>query len=192
MSTGFLLFLQVILTILAANFYPLLTISGWFFIIVLALTVVANALPIMYMKHMPTFWLRICAHGHHCLKAFLISLPFSILIQLIFLIGLYSSTHWQYMMLGICLCVGVEAILFWNGMISVYASSVQLGIRHRAVGILLGLVPIANLVMLIKILKITGDEIRYEQEKHIWEEGRKDQFLCKTRYPILLVHGVFL
>ena len=190
MSVGLQLLLQVVLTVLAANSYPLLAISGWFVIIVLMLAIVANALPIFYMKHMPTFWLRICAHGHRCLKAFLITLPFSIVIQL-YIGWLWRSLHWFNWLISIAICVVVEAILFWNGMISVYASSVQLGIRHRAVGILLGLVPVANLVMLFKILKITGNEIRYEQEKHALEEGRKDQFLCKTRYPILLVHGVF-
>lgn len=191
MSAGLQLFLQVVLTVLAANFYPLLTVSPWFAIILLGLVIVANALPILYMKRMPTFWLRICAHGNRCLTAFLITLPFTVCIQLMLLSQIYLSAHWLQIVLSIALCVLVEAILFWNGMISVYASSVQLGIRHRAVGILLGLVPIANLLMLIKILMITSREISHELERHELEEGRKDQFLCKTRYPILLVHGVF-
>lgn len=190
MPTGLQLFLQVLLTVLAANSYPLLYVNGWFIIFVLALIIVANTLPIFHMKHMPTFWLRICDHGHRCLKAFLITLPFSIIIQL-YLGWLFRSLHWFHWLMSILVCVIVEAILFWNGMISVYASSVQLGIRHRAVGLILGLVPIANLIMLFEILKITGNEIRFEQEKHAIEAERKDQFLCKTRYPILLVHGVF-
>lgn len=190
MSSHIQLLLQIVLTVLAANSYPLLSLSGWFVVVVLALTIIANALPILYMRLMPTFRLRICAHGHCCLMAFVISLPICIFVQLYFgwLSGFALRSNW---LLSISVCVVVEAILFWNGMISVYASSVQLGIRHRALGILLGLVPIANLIMLFKIIRITGNEIRYEEEKNAQEEGRKDQFLCKTRYPILLVHGVF-
>ena len=190
MSTAYQILWQVILTVIAANSYPLIYLSLWFAGIVPLIIVIANTLPIFYMKNMPTFQLRICAHGNRCLTAFVISLPISIAIQL------YIGWQWWtfrllHRILCVAVCVIVEAILFWNGMISVYASSVQLGIRHRAVGILLGLVPIANLVMLGKILRITGNEIRYEQKKYAMEEGRKDQYLCKTRYPILLVHGVF-
>ena len=67
MPTGLQLFLQVLLTVLAANSYPLLYVNGWFIIFVLALIIVANTLPIFHMKHMPTFWLRICDYGHRCL-----------------------------------------------------------------------------------------------------------------------------
>ncbi|MBE6959274.1 MAG: triacylglycerol lipase [Ruminococcaceae bacterium] len=190
MSAGYQILLQVILTVIAANSYPLLSISMWFAVMLPVLIVVANTLPIFQMKDMPTFQLRICAHGHRCLKAFIISLPICIVIELCigWFLGSTELLHW---LVSIAICVVVEAILFWNGMISVYASSVQLGIRHRAVGIMLGLVPIANIVMLIRILKITGNEIRFEQEKYKLEEGRKDAFLCRTRYPILFVHGVF-
>ncbi|MBE6976098.1 MAG: triacylglycerol lipase [Ruminococcaceae bacterium] len=182
--------LQKVLVVLCANCYPLLRISGWFVILPLVLNLIANALPLLVMKKRPTFRLRICAHGNQCLTAFLISLPITILIQL-GLGWLWLPLQWKHWLISIAISVLVEAMLFWNGMISVYGSSVQLGITHRAVGLLLGLVPIANLVMLIRIIRITGREVRFEEEKHALEERRKDQFLCKTRYPILLVHGVF-
>ena len=189
MSTATQLFLQVLLTVLAANAYHMVAFSGWFVILLLAMIVIANGLPLFYGKDMPTFRLRICAHGHRCLKAFAISLPFTIAIQIPLLI-FFAEGSWLSWLLSVAICVIVEAVLFWNGMICVYASSVQLGIRHRALGVLLGLVPIANLIMLFQILKITGDEIDFEVEKFRLEEGRKDQFLCKTKYPILLVHGI--
>ena len=192
MSVGLQLLLQAAFTIIAANCIPLQSFGGVAIYLALPLTIVANLLPIFYMKHKPTFQLRILSHGHCCLIAFLISLPFSVATQLYYAwhaISGNSTLNWC--LVSIAVCVIVEAVLFWNGMISVYASSVQLGIRHRAVGILLGLVPIANLIMLVRIIQITGKEIRYEQEKYALEQGRKDQFLCKTRYPILFVHGVF-
>ena len=190
MSTAMQIFLQVLLTVVAANAYPLLAFSGWFIIPLLAMVVVANAMPLFNGKDMPTFRLRFCAHGNRCLKSFAISVAITAVLQIILLFSLYTTKHWMHALLNLALCIAVEAVLFWNGMICVYASSIQLGVRHRAVGILLGLVPVANLVMLFKILKITGDEIDFELKKHNLEEGRKEQFLCKTRYPILLVHGI--
>lgn len=41
----------------------------------------------------------------------------------------------------------VESIIFWIGIIMVYATSEQLGIRWRVLGIVCGWIPVAHLVM---------------------------------------------
>lgn len=84
-----------------------------------------------------------------------------------------------------------EAIIFWNGIIRVYLTSVQLGIKTRVLGIAFGLVFPANLVMLMIIYIKTSAECKFECEKAILNEKRKDEKICETKYPILLVHGVF-
>lgn len=84
-----------------------------------------------------------------------------------------------------------EAVIFWNGMIRVYITSVQLGIKHRVVAALLGLVPIANIWYLLKIIKICSDEVAEETEKYELDRARAENEVCKTKYPLLLVHGVF-
>lgn len=85
----------------------------------------------------------------------------------------------------------VEALIFWIGIITVYLTSVQLGIRYRILGIALGWVFIANIVMLIYIIRICLDEVSFEKEKILINKKREDSQICKTKYPILLVHGVF-
>jgi len=82
-------------------------------------------------------------------------------------------------------------IIFWTGIIMVYTTSIQLGIKTRVWGIILGWIPIAHLIMLGKIIKITSDEYRFEKEKYELNESRKNDMICRTKYPILLVHGVF-
>ena len=191
MSASYQIILQAILIALAANSYPLIMLSGWLAMVPILLILAANILPVLFSNKMPTFRLLFCAHGNRCLKAFAITLPITILAQLALLFWFFTPELWVEWLLNLGLCIVAESILFWNGMICVYLSSVQLGIRHRAWGIVWGLVPIANLVMLFKILKVTGDEIEFELKKHWQEEGRKEQFLCRTKYPILLVHGVF-
>ena len=58
-------------------------------------------------------------------------------------------------------------ILFWNGMIRVYLTSVQLGLKHRVLAALCGWIPILNIWYLRKIIRITADEVEFETEK--WE-----------------------
>ncbi|MBR5950458.1 MAG: hypothetical protein IKZ87_03390, partial [Actinomycetaceae bacterium] len=84
-----------------------------------------------------------------------------------------------------------EIALFWVGIIIVYVTSVQLGIKKRALGNLLGMVPVANLVMLFVILRTTGKEARHELARCTLNEKRAAEKICQTKYPILMVHGVF-
>ena len=84
-----------------------------------------------------------------------------------------------------------EFLIFWTGIILTYSSSVQLGIKTRVWGIVLGWVPVANLVMLFKIINICDMEIKTEKALIERDKDRENDLICKTKYPILLVHGVF-
>lgn len=96
----------------------------------------------------------------------------------------------KYIAYGIVLIL-CEAVIFWNGIIRVYVTSVQLGLRYRVLGIVFGMIPIANLIMLMLILVKVKQEAAFESEKYKLNESRKDKKICATKYPILLVHGVF-
>ena len=85
----------------------------------------------------------------------------------------------------------IEALIFWAGIIMVYTTSVQLGVKLRLVGVLCGWIPIVHLFVLFKIIKVTTAEAHFEKKKLKLNEKRRLQQICKTRYPILMVHGVF-
>lgn len=91
----------------------------------------------------------------------------------------------------IALVVLAEAVVFWTGIAMVYLTSVQLGIRYRALGILCGWIPIANLIMLAIIIKTCWAEARFERRKMKMNRLRAAEKVCQTKYPILMVHGVF-
>ena len=84
-----------------------------------------------------------------------------------------------------------EFIIFWNGVIRLYIFSNQLGIKYIVIGALCGMIPILNIIVLIKMIKIAKKEVQFENNKNLLNERRKEKQLCKTKYPILLVHGVF-
>lgn len=103
-------------------------------------------------------------------------------------IGLAVVLAWLFPALW---AIVLEAILFWNGMIRVYITSVQLGLKHRILAALCGWIPLVNIWYLGKIIRIASEEVEFETEKWELDETRAESEICRTRYPILMVHGVF-
>ncbi len=134
--------------------------------------------------------LMICNHGAILLKAFLGSLPLSILCQILVAVHYLPDRPADFIW-SLLLCIGVEAAVFWNGILCVYCTSSQLGVQQRVIGLLCGMIPIANLAALGMILTTVSKEVQFEVQKEQRNLARKEQQLCKTKYPLLMVHGVF-
>ncbi len=173
-----------------ANCFLLLWQEPIWILPAILLFLLANCLPFYAGTKFPGLGLHICNHGVKCLGLFGIATAVTVIIQLGLMLRCMPQ-HWELWLLNILQCVIVLALVFWNGMICVYATSVQLGLKTRILGIVFGLVPIANLVMLGKIVKLTAAECSYEMEKYRLDQQRKAQQICATKYPILMVHGVF-
>lgn len=158
--------------------------------LLLALFLFVNIGASLSRKYYPSRRVRLCGHGVGCLKMFAVSAIVSVLyhVWLIFRLAPDERILWVW---SAAVCIMAEAVIFWNGMISVYLSSVQLGIHHRWVGLLCGMIPVANLFLLARIIKIVGGEVDFETEKALLNESRKERKICRTKYPILMVHGVF-
>lgn len=145
--------------------------------------------------------LQILSDGYELLLVFLISVTVTAVFQLYFTYTeLGMMLPWNgadsAVILGLLACsiaaaVIFEALVFWCGIIRLYITSVQLGIKHRVLGILFGWIPVLNIYYLIKIMRTVKREIDTESEKICLNAVRKENFDCATRYPILLVHGVF-
>lgn len=94
-------------------------------------------------------------------------------------------------LMKLLLFILIESVLFWSGIIRVYTTSVQLGIKWRVIGIACGFIPFVNIWALCQIIGITSREAEFEKEKFQLDQVRAQSQICHTRYPILLVHGVF-
>ncbi len=134
--------------------------------------------------------LRCCAHGVEMLKIFLFSTAVAVVYHLVRLPLLWRG-RWTDWLISAAVAVAAEAIVFWNGMACLYLHSVQLGLRWRVIGALCGLIPIAQLVALRRIMKVVSAEVEVESDRIRRNNARRDEKVCATRYPILLVHGVF-
>lgn len=133
--------------------------------------------------------LKFLKTGTVLLKAFFISMFIDIALLIVF-IATPSKSLAVWLPIVITAAI-VEFIIFWAGIILTYTTSTQLGIKTRVLGALLGWVPILNLVMLHKIIKTCSDEVRFETFVIKRDEERKYEKVCQTKYPILMVHGVF-
>ena len=158
--------------------------------ILIVLFLAANVMPSLIRRGLSPLRLRLCAHGAACLRVFLASAAVSLVFHVAAAFRLFPQ-DWKTWVLSAVVCICAEAILFWNGMTCVYCTSYQLGIRQRVTAALLGLVPVANFFALRKIIRTVSDEVDFEAEKAKLDAGREAERVCRTKYPILLVHGVF-
>ncbi len=153
-------------------------------------TAVINIVPAASHRRLPGKRLKICADGCELLIYFLISVSASVICLLVTLPMLFPED--KMMWLGNLACVVlVEAAVFWSGIIRVYLTSAQIGIKWRTIGLACGWIPVVHLIVLLKIIRMASDEWEFESGKIMQAQERKDEMLCRTRYPILMVHGVF-
>lgn len=179
--------LYIVLFVFCANSMPLIRNNGIFLIPVFLCFAAVNIFPGFTDPNIRRKRLMICNHGAECLLIFLFSVAISFAVQ-IFITG-YFAPSMKQVLGNLFLCFITHFLLFCNGIICVYLTSVQLGIKLRVIGVMLGWLPVVNIFFLGKILPVIFREQRLESEKEIINLNRRDKRICATKYPILLVHG---
>lgn len=198
------MFIKRLFTVLAVNiiiiafvFKTIFNIDSNVFIVVL--TLIANAYLIVFnvipIKNIyPTRNLYILSGGIELLKNFLIVLFTSIVIHMlviIYLVVIQNSSDLSIVISSVVFVIIAQLAIFWNGIIRVYLTSLQLGIQHRVLGIIFGWFLGLNIYYLNKIISICSREVNIETDKIEVNNNRISEQICKTKYPILMVHGVF-
>lgn len=191
MSLFFITIINSLLLIFSSNSVLIISKYNLYFLIPVSIVafITSNILNGCIHTKYRSSRMRICAHGIQRLKTFLFSSIISCAVHIFAIF--FLDVSWMSVLISALICIFAHCIVFWNGMISVYISSTQLGIHHRLMGIILAFIPAANIAELIKIIRITSDEIKFEEQKEKNNILRAEAQVCKTKYPILLVHGVF-
>ena len=196
--------LQSMVLLAAANVWLLFMLLGGGLpgtvvcLLLLAAYLYINLRPIP--RAAPTKRIHQMSAGCELLRLFLITATVNVVWMLALLpsairdlnsVGFFSGLWMLMWIFNALAIVLLEAVLFWSGMIRVYLTSVQLGIKHRVLAALCGWIPFLNIWYLLKIIRIVSDEAEFETEKWELDETRAESEICKTKYPILMVHGVF-
>lgn len=169
--------------------------TGIFLPVLIPLFLGINITPSRANRKMQTRRLKICADGCELLVLFAITTTINVIYSAAGIFSVFpvdivtaSSRTW---IINTLVTVLIEATLFWNGMIRIYLTSEQMGISWRVIGIICGWIPIVNLVVLGKIIRIVSTETAFENDKILLNKSRCGQKICATKYPLLMVHGVF-
>ena len=182
--------LYVILLSIAVNSFMLIKyVSPWLialFLPIYAFTLIFAGVKIPKTKNIR--W-KICFHGAAMLSIFLFTAIISVLYHIILAFFTIPNNYWD-LIFSFIVCYAFMSVFFLGAVICVYSTSIQLGIKLRILGVLLWLIPGANLIVLYYILKTIFKEIEFETAKEEINLNRRHLKMCATKYPILLVHGV--
>ncbi len=97
--------------------------------------------------------------------------------------------------LGVLIANGIVAViggflLVAVGAVRIFFTSRRLSIARRLVMLLTMWIPLVNLFVLLYACRLVYEEYDFEREKVRLRDLRIDSELCKTHYPLLMVHGV--
>lgn len=135
--------------------------------------------------------LNICRNGYNYLDIFVISSISILLVDILKFLVFDIEINHIWFVIHIISTLLIELLLFLSGIIRVYICSKQLGLAIKIIGIFTWYIPIINIIVLYKIIRKVKNEVKYENNKIVLNEKRESEEICKTKYPLFLVHGVF-
>ena len=160
----------------------LFEIVSWFFLLIIIFVPIRKNFSLKKMKKL--------SFGTDLLILFLLTTATNVIIFTVAVMNgsLYGAK--SRLIYGLIVFLS-EFFVFWSGIIRVYIYSKQVSLKLKLLGIFFGFVPIVNLILLIKIISAAKAEVSYETKFETEQLARDGKNLCRTKYPILLVHGVF-
>ncbi len=107
---------------------------------------------------------------------------------IIFAIG---KNGWIRNLIGILTAELVITIFCLGGIVRIAASARQFKVLRIIALFCLWYVPVINIFVFASFYRSARHEYFFEEAKAELDNARKENEICKTRYPILLVHGIF-
>jgi len=140
--------------------------------------------------------LNILRAGNEQLSVFGISCSLTFILYVLGIFGHLSGVpsfmdDKKLWLINLIFSIVAEGMVFWSGMLRIFFTSEQLAVKWRAIAIGCGLIPVANVIVLRKMMAIVREEIQFENNRMVVNINRKGQKICETKYPIFMVHGIF-
>ena len=83
------------------------------------------------------------------------------------------------------------ALTLFCGIIRIVVSSKQVKLTDHVLLFLFWWVPVVNIFLFRKLYKTGRREFTFESDRIELENARAENEICKTKYPVLMVHGIF-
>lgn len=133
--------------------------------------------------------LKIMLGGYELIVDITICMFLEIIVYILLLMN-YSLNTWV-IVINTIIAIIVSSFSFLNGFFRVIFTSSQITIFQRILVLIFWWVPIINIIMLWKCCKVAKHEFMFELSKHNLDNARKENEVCKTKYPIVMIHGIF-
>ena len=92
---------------------------------------------------------------------------------------------------SIVMAVLAMGILFMDGFIRIAVGAKQVKAADYIFLLIFWWVPVINLILIRRFYKTAKREYIFELSKAEMESARAENEMCRTKYPIVMVHGIF-
>ena len=118
---------------------------------------------------------------------------YGFLVQIVIYIKLYP--HWESLQIPILIgniiySIVINLIILWNGILRIFFTSARLRLRTRIIMVLAMWIPLVNAGVLLYAMKLVRAEYDFACYKDNLRTVRAESDICKTKYPLILVHGI--
>ena len=103
----------------------------------------------------------------------------------------YSAPRWVALVANLLVFLPLVGALLVNGFFRVAFTSKHLRVVWRVLLLFLWWLPFFNIYLFSRVLKTVRREYYFERARQGAEAAHIESEDCKTRYPIVLVHGIF-
>lgn len=94
-------------------------------------------------------------------------------------------------LIGNAICAVVLLfVMLWNGILRMFLTSARLRVRMRVLMLLAMWIPIVNIGVLLHAMKLVAAEYDFGCYKEHVRSIRAESDICRTKYPLIMVHGV--
>jgi triacylglycerol lipase len=135
--------------------------------------------------------LKIIIGGCELLKSSVIVFITQVLVYLYLYIFSNISVNPGTTLINTIVGLAVILVIMWNGIIRIVSTSTQLGFLLRISLLIVWWIPLVNIIVILKCCSVVNREFKHEMAKVELNNVRKEKEVCKTKYPILMVHGIF-
>lgn len=135
--------------------------------------------------------LRKLNKGYNLISYSFALLIFNTILNLYIYFNLENLLSTKIFIINLIISLILTIIILYIGIIYIFSTSVQLGIKKRILFIIFWWIPILGLYFWIELYKIISREFKFESRKYYLNQSRVNEQICATKYPILFVHGVF-
>ena len=173
------------------NSFLLIYDNPWWLLPVFLLFVISNAIMGFFRSDVKSDRLLFSYHGCVVLCVTAATVPFTAMYYTVLLYR-FLPDNYLPLIFSLIYTVCIYTVLIANGIISIYLTSGQLGVKWRAIAIVFSIIPPINLFvlghMVLKVLR----EVDFETMRHNRNKARRNDKVCATKYPIVLIHGIFM